>query len=200
LTDTGMTDSEALEKNLILRTLGGRDDRAYGQLVIMHQSRVRALLRRLCGNVDSADDLAQEVFVIAHQKLPSYKGQGRFGAWLCSIAYRQFLQSYRQQRRERDVQLDYQAWQAATLATTAPDDNAGQIDLERALLNLPSVESAAITLNMTLGYSHQEVAAVMQLPLGTVKSHIRRGLEKLKQQLSSPTEQGPATVHREQSA
>ena len=119
---------------------------------------------------------------------------------MCSIAYRQFLQSYRQQRRERDVQLDYQAWQAATLATTAPDDNAGQIDLERALLNLPSVESAAITLNMTLGYSHQEVAAVMQLPLGTVKSHIRRGLEKLKQQLSSPTEQGPATVHREQSA
>ncbi|MEX2333279.1 MAG: RNA polymerase sigma factor [Pseudohongiella sp.] len=195
-----MTDCKALETRLILRALSGADNRAFGRLVVMHQGRVRALLRRLCGNSQMADDLAQDVFVVAWQKLPDYQGRGKFGAWLCSIAYHKYLQTYRQRTRERDIHAQYGAWQTLTLATGSPDDRPGQIDLERAMLNLPPAESAAITLNMTLGYSHQEVATMMQMPLGTVKSHIKRGLEKLKCQLSATPEQGSRNPSQEKSA
>jgi len=197
LTDTGVTDNGSLEAGLILRALGGADDRAFGQLVVMHQSRVRALLRRLCDNIHTADDLAQDVFVIAYQKLSDYRGKGRFSAWLCSIAYRQYLQNHRQRKRERDVHAEYGAWQELANGNSTPDADPMHIDLERALLRLPAPESAAITLNMTLGYSHREVATVMQLPPGTVKSHIKRGLEKLKLQLSASAEHNPASAGRE---
>lgn len=200
MTDTGSTDSGSLEASLIVRALGGADNRAFEHLVVMHQSRVRALLRRLCGNVHAADDLAQEVFVIAYQKLSDYQGRGQFGAWLCSIAYRLYLQSHRLLTRERDIHAEYGTWQALTRAGTAPADNAELIDLERALGHLPSPESAAITLNMTLGFSHQEVATIMHLLLGTVKSHIRRGLEKLKHELSATTARESPNASKEKSA
>jgi len=178
-----LTDQESLETGLILRALARTDDRAFGQLVAMHQNRVRGLLRRLCGDHSTADDLAQEVFVIAHQRLATYQGRGRFGAWLCSIAYRQFLQAQRKWQREQEINTQLATWQDLNLP---PDlqHQPDQIDLERALQCLPFAESAAITLNMTMGFSQKEVANVMQLPLGTVKSHIHRGLNRLRQQLS----------------
>ena len=194
-----MTDQETLEKNLILRALSRTDESAFGQLVQMHQSRVRGLLRRLCGNGSTADDLAQEVFVIAHQKLPDFQGKGRFGAWLCSIAYREFLQARRRWQREQDINSEFAAWQDLHQTAASPAAGLEQIDLERALQCLPQPESAAITLNMTMGLSHQEVATVMQLPLGTVKSHIHRGLAKLRQQLCA-AEPGAANTIKEKTA
>lgn len=193
-----MTDQEALETSLILRALGRTDDRAFGQLVVMHQSRVRGLLRRLCGNHSTADDLAQEVFVIAQQRLPTYQGRGRFGTWLCSIAYRQFLQAQRQWQREQEINTQFAAWQDLG-SPASQQQQPDHIDLERALQCLPPAQSAAITLNMTMGFSHEEVANVMRLPLGTVKSHIQRGLGKLRQQLSA-TEPATSCAVKEKSA
>lgn len=193
-----MTDQEALETSLILRALARTDDRAFGQLVVMHQSRVRGLLRRLCGNHSTADDLAQEVFVIAQQRLPTYQGRGRFGAWLCSIAYRQFLQAQRQWQREQEINTQLAIWQDMN-SPASQQQQPDHIDLERALQCLPPAQSAAITLNMSMGFSHEEVANVMQLPLGTVKSHIQRGLGKLRQQLSS-TKPVAACAIKEKSA
>lgn len=180
-----MTDQASLETSLILRALSSSDEAAFGQLVQMHQGQVRGLLRRLCGDHSTADDLAQDVFVIAHQKLAAYQGRGRFGAWLCRIAYRQFLQAQRQWQREQAIKRQFAAWQETHPAPANQHHGIDDIDLERALQALPYAESAAITLNMSMGFSHQEVATVMQLPLGTVKSHIHRGLAKLRQRLSA---------------
>lgn len=164
---------------LILRAVSGRDSNAFGQLVVLHQGKVRSFLRRLCREPALADDLAQESFLIAYKKLSSYRGSGRFSAWLCSIAYRRFLQYERERRREARQHEDY----AEEVALVSDDYEAItplQLDLERMLLQLDPQEAAAITLNFTHGFAHAEVATIMQLPLGTVKSLINRAMPKLR--------------------
>ncbi len=162
-----------------------RDDvAAFGQLVRLQQGRVRGFLRRLCGDHALADDVAQERFLLAWRRLRDFRGEGSFGAWLCGIAYRRFLQSQRRQRRETVLnEAHAREWQEAgpMLETPALQQRA----LERAMTHLNSQEAAAITLNITLGYSHAEVAGILGLPLGTVKSLINRGLPKLRAILTS---------------
>ena len=161
---------------------------AFGALVRLHQGRVRGFLRRLCRDHALADDLAQDCFVLAWRKLADYRERGAFSAWLCGIAYRCFLQALRSRRREDTAVLLYEhelATQEIT-GTPPPHSTREQHTLERAMLELRSDEAAAITLHITLGYSHGEVASILNLPLGTVKSLISRGLPKLRAALTAP--------------
>jgi len=164
---------------LVLKVQTNGDNRAYGRLVSLHQGRVRGFLRRLCRCPALADDLAQEVFVIAYQKLNGFQGNGSFEAWLCSIAYRCFLQQLRRQRREQQV-MDLMAAEQQVSTGISQPVTEDQLDIERALQQIDPRESAAITLNYSLGFSHAEIAGIMQLPLGTVKTLINRGLRKLR--------------------
>lgn len=176
---------ESQETALILRALAERNHEAFGRLVALHQSRIRAFLQRLCRDAALADDLAQDTFLTAYRKLGSYQGAGSFNGWLCSIAYRCFLQHQRQQQRDRDINKQFaneQLLNPDRYEAISPE----QLDLERAMLLLERDEAAALTLNMSLGFSHAEVATIMQLPLGTVKSHITRGIAKLRDILSVP--------------
>lgn len=176
---------DSLETALVLRAMADRNDAAFGRLVTLHQNRVRAFLQRLCRDTALADDLAQDTFLIAYRKLGDYQGSGSFNGWLCSIAYRCFLQHLRSHKRSLDIDQQF-----ATEPMLQPDRYDGispeQLDLERALLLIESDEAAAVTLNFTLGFSHSEVADIMQMPLGTVKSHINRGLTKLRTIMSTP--------------
>lgn len=144
----------------------------------MHQGAVRAFLMRLCRNGALADDLAQETFLSAYRRLTTYRQIGGFLSWLFGIAYRCFLQHQRHEKRALDVQTQLHE------LVMNNDDYYEQMaplqrDLEQALMRLGSAQAAAISLNMSIGFSHAEVADIMGLPLGTVKSHINRGLGNL---------------------
>ncbi len=146
----------------------------------MHQSAVRAFLIRLCRNGALADDLAQETFLCAFRRLATYRHSGSFKSWLFGIAYRCFLQQRRHEQRELEVHTQFHllaADDAEYYEHLAPL----QRDLEHALMRLDPTQAAAISLNMSIGFSHAEVADIMNLPLGTVKSHINRGLSKLRE-------------------
>ena len=139
-----------------------------------HQSRVRAFLRRLTrGDAALADDLAQETFLEAHRKLDQYRGEGSFASWLCGIAWSRFLM---ERRKRKEEPLD--APDEALGADPRPASEA-RLDLERAMSRLSEPERAALTLCYALGHSHGEAAEILRLPLGTVKSHVLRGREKL---------------------
>jgi RNA polymerase sigma factor (sigma-70 family) len=150
------------------------DAAAFAALVREHQSRVRAFLRRLTrGDATLADDLAQETFLEAFRKIAQYRSEGSFGGWLCGIAWSRFLM---ERRKRKEEPLD------------APDETLGadprpmteaKLDLERAMARLSEPERAALTLCYALGHSHGEAAEILSLPLGTVKSHVLRGREKL---------------------
>jgi len=143
---------------------------------------------RLCRDYDLADDLAQETFVAAYQKLASFKGRGSFEGWLHKIAYNRFLQHKRDDKRKQEILSQYgDMLEVESYRYESTTDI--QLELERALSTLNHGEAAAITLCHSFGFSHQEAAAILNTPLGTVKSQIKRGKEKLKETMTSPGKQ-----------
>jgi len=161
------------------RQLAGRaasgDAVAFAALVRAYQSRLRGFLRRLTrGDASLADDLAQETFLLAHRRIGQYRGEGAFSSWLLGIGWSCFLMERRRRKEEALEGVPEQS--DATLASAA----ACRIDLERAMARLMAEERAALTLCYALGHSHGEAAEILGMPLGTLKSHVARGREKLK--------------------
>ncbi len=155
------------------RLAAAGDAAAFGMLVREHQSAVRGYLRRLTrGNNALADDLAQETFLEAHRKIAQFQGHGSFTGWLYAIAWSRFLMETRKRKLEPLDDMDERV---------APECDPGlKLDLEKALALLRPPERSALTLCFALGMPHEEAAEVMNVPLGTLKSHVARGREKLK--------------------
>ena len=159
---------------LAARVAGSNDQVAFAALVERHQSAIRRfLLRLLAGDHGSADDLAQETFLIADRKIHTWRSSGSFVSWLHTIAYRQFLQFSRKHSRQQVMAEIPQHGFDPTQAVEAEI-------LVRKLLGLVSTqERACLTLAYSAGMSHPEICEITGLPLGTVKSHIQRGRQKL---------------------
>lgn len=170
-----MTPSDA---ELIALVMAGSDQRAFSALVGRHQQAVRGLLMRLCRNHALADDIAQDTFVKAFEKISTYSGSGSFKAWLCKIAYTQFLMSARK-RKAADKALERLQVEPAETAVN-PGAPGAKVDLDRALATLGEEERACVVMCYAGGMSHSEAADAVGLPLGTVKSHVNRGRAKLK--------------------
>jgi RNA polymerase sigma-70 factor (ECF subfamily) len=166
------------DADLIALVLAAGDQRAFATLVSRHQQAVRSLLMRLCRNHALADDLAQDTFVKAYNKIGGYSGSGSFRAWLCRIAYNEFLMSARK-RKAADKAMDrLQAEpQEMSAVIAAP---AARVDLDRALATLGEEERICVVMCYAGGLSHSEAAEATGLPLGTVKSHVNRGRARLK--------------------
>ena len=142
---------------------------------------MRGLLLRLTrGNHATADDLAQETFLEAWRGIGGFRGDSAFATWLYRIAYTRFLMAAR--KRKPDDQLD--DWQGETASGESATH--ARIDLERAFAKLSPPESAALTICFALGLSNTEAADALNMPLGTLKSHVLRGREKLKAILGDP--------------
>ena len=149
----------------LARRVAAGDAAALSVLVRAHEAAVRRFLRRLAG--DSGDDLAQETFLKAWRLAGHYRGEGRYRAWLMRIAWTTFLEAQRAGRRR-------QAREAGAPQPQAPAHPDLRIDLERALAVLGERERAAASLCFGEGCSHAEAAAIMGLPLGTLKSLVAR--------------------------
>lgn len=171
---------------LIARVVADDDRHAFSTLVRRHQSAVRGFLLRLCcGDGALADDIAQETFLRAYQRIASYRSEGGFEAWLFSIAFRSFLSEKRRRHwsaEERQGETQGAEPSIANAGETAPD-------VERAMQKLREPERACLSLCYQWGMSHQEVAKVLDCPVGTVKTHIARGKERLRAHLSSYDQQ-----------
>jgi RNA polymerase sigma-70 factor (ECF subfamily) len=166
---------------------GGR--REFGELARRHGSAVRGLLRRMGAQPSEADDVAQDAFLQAFEKCAEFRGEGTFAAWVKRIAARLYLK--RKARNARYV-AELEPEQAEGVA--APD-TAGHVDLDEALKSLSEVERLCVSLCHGAGLSHPEIASAMNLPLGTVKSHVKRGLDKLRARLSPDGERSGRAAH-----
>lgn len=177
---------------LIARVVVHDDRHAFAELVRRHQSAVRACLRKLAaGNHALADDLAQETFVLAWRNLKSFRQEAAFSTWLYRIATNCWLADARKRKEELlgDVAGDATDEEmAATLGDAVADHGPARtlaIDLERALAALSEGERAAIVQCYHNDLSHEEAAYVLDMPVGTVKTHILRGKQKLKAALAA---------------
>jgi RNA polymerase sigma-70 factor (ECF subfamily) len=152
--------------------------RSFGELVRRHGSAVRGVLRRMGAQGAEADDVAQDAFLTAFERISEFRGEGTFAAWVKKIAARLYLR-----RLQRDRRLGAMTAEAAEDETPRGDADAA-IDLEGALQALNSAERLCVTMCFGAGLSHSEAAEALNLPLGTVKSHVKRGLEKLRTRLA----------------
>jgi len=155
------------------------DPAAFGRLVRQHQSRLRGFLLRLTkGSGALADDLAQDTFIEAYKKIGQFNS-GNFFGWLCAIAWSKFLMEARKRKLDS---LEALSEAGTDFADDAPEpENASLIkhDLESAMAQLAPMQRAALTLCFALGLSNEEAAVSLNIPLGTLKSHVNRGRARL---------------------
>jgi RNA polymerase sigma-70 factor (ECF subfamily) len=171
------------DADLIARVLSREDHNAFGELVRRYQSPVRGFLARMTrGDAHLADDLAQETFLKAWQKLQTYRGGARFSTWLFGIAVNEFRMAGRRRKELAWEEVDESSMEPVEPA--AARDNHLRLDLTEALKLLNSNERAAVVLCCQNGLSHEEAAQVLDYPLGTVKTNILRGKEKLRRRLA----------------
>ncbi len=178
-------DADAGAEALLVRQAVAGDRRAYGELVRRHQGRVRALLRRLCReDAALADDLAQDALVQAWRRLEHFRGEAAFATWLYRIAYNTFLMHVRRPT-VRSMRAPDERWgdDAGPAAEPAGTDLVEQGEVRRALACLSEPERAVIVHCYYLDLSHSEAAFVIGCPLGTLKSHLARALQKLRKRL-----------------
>lgn len=158
----------------LLRGVGEGSEQAFNRLVDRHQQAVRTFLRKLAG--PDADDVAQEVFIAVWRRPQGFRGVASVRSWLFAIAWRKAKDSqrrwFRRARRETE-------WGDSTAIAAPPPADGMRFALEQALASLSLDQRAAIMLCLAHGFTHAEAAEVLKLPLGTVKSHISRGREKL---------------------
>ena len=149
-------------------------ERAFNMLVDRHQQAVRTFLRGITA-WDDAEDMAQETFLAVWTHARRFRG-GNVRAWLFSIAWRKAKGAQRSWFRRRRRDSDYHG----SVALTREMGHEDRLAVRQALATLPLAQRAAVVLSFGCGLTHTETAEALAVPLGTVKSHILRGRERLR--------------------
>jgi RNA polymerase sigma-70 factor (ECF subfamily) len=164
----------------LVRLSTGGDKPCFAELVRRHGGALRTHLRRMGAQASDADDMAQEAFMSAYEHIAEYRFDGPFIGWLKRIASRRYLRKVRTNQKYL-LTDDIGAFEPEP----APEGEFRAHNLDAALNRLKPVERLCVTLNFSGDLSHQDIADELKLPLGTVKSHIRRALDHLKTILST---------------
>lgn len=162
----------------------GGDRRAFSELVRRHGSAVRGLVRRMGAGSAEADDVAQDAFLAAFEQIADFRGEGTFQGWVKRIAARLYVRRWRRETRDPGPT-------AADAPGAGETGSAVQLDLDEALAGLDAPERVCVGLCYGAGLSHAEAADALNLPLATVKSHVRRGLDRLKRRMAPTGGDGP---------
>ena len=158
----------------LVRAARAGSQTAFGRLVERHQQGLRAFLRRAAGA--DADDVAQEAFVTAWANLNRLRDDEGFRPWLYGIAWRKALTLTRSAARSARRAHNWTRERDGEGNGLATED---RMALEAAMATLAPDQRAAVTLCLADGWSHGEAADALGLPLGTIKSHVARGRDKL---------------------
>ena len=161
--------------------VASQDTGAFGELIRRHQSQVRNFLRKLARDETLADDLAQDCFLHAWDKIHTFTGSGSFIGWLLKVAYTTFLQSKRKSKRYREIveQAGHEAARAPAEIEGAPE---AELDADTLMAALNEQERAIMIFSYACGLSHREISEATDMPAGTVKSIIHRAKEKIRTQ------------------
>jgi RNA polymerase sigma-70 factor (ECF subfamily) len=176
-------DRRATEKRLVRDAQNG-DLQAFERLYRENERKVFALCLRMSSDGALAEELTQEVFVRAWRKLGSFRGDSAFSTWLYPLTVNVAL-SERRARRRRDARI-FSTDDPASLerAPGTPRPEAG-FDLERAMAQLPPGARAIFVLHDVEGRTHDEIAAMLNLAIGTSKAQLFRARRLLREALGS---------------
>lgn len=186
------------EKALIERCKRG-DLAAFNELVKKYEKQVYNFAYRLTGNYDDANDVAQDAFLRVFNAIGSFRGDASFSTWLFRITTNVFLDERKRARAHPHSSLDeYMELDESSVARQiedpSPTPDALMEERERAQVlqqtinSLPEYQRAMVTLYHSQQKSYEEIAEIMELPIGTVKSRLNRARLSMKEKLSSVRE------------
>ena len=167
------------------------DMRAFERLYRLHSGRVLGLCLRMTRQRELAEDCVQQTFVRAWKNLAAFEGRSAFGTWLHRIAVNEVL-TYRRNRGTRsegsslpvDEDGEYPFENVADVSVAT--DSGEVMDMEKALAGLPEGARHVVVLQAVYGHSHEEVAEMLGIAVGTCKAQLHRGRKLLRERLSLP--------------
>ncbi|MGK0499121.1 MAG: RNA polymerase sigma-70 factor (ECF subfamily) [Oceanicoccus sp.] len=187
-----MTDAQQSDQQLVERVQQG-DKRAFDLLVLKYQHKIFGLISRYIRDHDEIQDVAQEAFIKAYRALPRFRGDSAFYTWLYRIAIntaKNHLVSRNRRPPATDIDVaDAEYYESATLLKDIENpENALYGEelkavVEIAIKNLPEDLRTAVTLREFDGLSYEDIADVMECPVGTVRSRIFRAREAIDKQV-----------------
>jgi RNA polymerase sigma-70 factor (ECF subfamily) len=177
----------------LIRRCRTGDAEAFGDLVLRYQDRLYGTLVHILGSLEDARDTAQDAFVLAFQKLDSFRGDSAFYSWLFRIAYNAAMTRRRKDRHSNHASLEAAREQHGT----EPQDERPSTDpgyaiqseerqqlVRRALDELAEEYRVVLVLKEMDGLRYDEIAEIVNCPIGTVRSRIHRARQELREKLS----------------
>ncbi len=174
-------ETTATEDELVERAKNG-DMAAFESLYRQNVGRVYALCMRMCGDAGDAEELTQDAFVRAWERLPSFAGRSAFSTWLHRLAANVVLSRWR--KRSRRPVVAFEEARSIETPEVAPRDGK-KVDLERAIATLPDGARTVFVLHDVEGWKHHEVASMTGLAVGTSKAQLHRARRLLRKVLMS---------------
>jgi RNA polymerase sigma-70 factor (ECF subfamily) len=163
------------------------DGAAFEELYQQHAARLYNLAYRMAGTANDAEDLLQDIFLLAYRKVGSFRGESSLGTWLYRLAMNHCLDVLRSRQSRMGQQTDSLDEEAAPVPTAAPALGAvSRIDLERAIGRLPQACRAAFLLHDVEGFGHHEVGAILGISEGTSKSQAHKARLRIRTYLTQP--------------
>ena len=183
LTSAVSSTAEQDDLQLVAASKGGDQD-AFAQLVQRYQRRVFNLVYRMLQQYEEANETTQETFLAAWQGLPGFRGDARFATWLYRIAYNCSLKQLEQRRRDKALQAALEAEQDnAKLEDTELDVRDRQALVREHLSHLPAKYRIVLILRHLQDMTYEEMAEILTMPIGTIKTHLFRARNLLKERL-----------------
>lgn len=179
---------------LLIKRAQRGDAEAFEELMAGQESRMYAIALRMMGNREDAQDCAQEAMVRIYRAMGAFKGQSSLATWIYRITMNTCLDELRRRKVRKVASLDslLDAGWAPVDAGDTPEEHGlrseKQAALNAAIQSLPDDMRAAIILRDVKGYSYDEVATILDANVGTIKSRISRGRERLREILSKQSE------------
>jgi len=172
---------EPSDRDLVERFVGGDRD-AFAVLVQRHERRVYNLAYRMLGREEDAHDATQDTFLNAFRRMSSFRGDAQFTTWLHRVAINTCYDALRRRKREPALEMDQSA-EGDAIPHDHAESTAVSIDVQRALLRVPNEFRAALVLHDVQDLPYDEIAEILGVPVGTVKSRIHRGRVALAREL-----------------
>ena len=182
------------DRQLVERVQRG-DKRAYDLLVLKYQHRIVSLVSRYMRDQDEVLDVTQEAFIKAYRALPGFRGDSAFYTWLYRIAIntaKNYLVSKSRRPPDTGIDVDQGEYQEVGLALSDienPENSLARDQLQavvyKAIDDLPEELKVAVTLREFEGLSYEEIAGVMDCPVGTIRSRIFRAREAIEKKIAA---------------
>lgn len=181
------------EEKLISRAAKG-DASAFNELLGAQENRMYAVCLRMCGNHEDAQDCLQEAMLRVYRAISSFKGQSSFSTWVYRVTMNTCLDELRRKKNKQTASLDslMDAGWSPTDEFDTPERHTlaseRQREIRQVIGELPEDMRAAIVLRDIQGFSYEEISQMLDINVGTIKSRISRGREKLREKFQAKAE------------